>query len=66
MRRLFAFVLTVLVLTGIAAARADDLDTVISKKELTIGLVNQTPFAKFDQNTNTWSAANYRHRQADS
>jgi hypothetical protein len=30
MRRLSSFVLTVLVLIGIAAARADDLDTIIS------------------------------------
>jgi polar amino acid transport system substrate-binding protein len=59
MRSLFAFVLTVLVLTGITAARADDLDTIISKKELTIGLVNQPPFAKFDPNTDTWTGANY-------
>jgi ABC-type amino acid transport substrate-binding protein len=59
MRRLLSTLLAMFVLLGVAGARADDLDTIISKKELTIGLVNQPPFAKYDPNTDAWSGANY-------
>jgi polar amino acid transport system substrate-binding protein len=49
----------VLLLTGIAPAYANDLDTMLSKKELRIALVNQQPYAKYDPSTDSWSGANY-------
>ncbi len=58
MRRLL-FLLSVILMAGTLPARADDLDTIQSRKELRIGLINQPPYAKYDPNTDAWSGADY-------
>jgi polar amino acid transport system substrate-binding protein len=60
MHRLLTLVqCAVLLIVGIATAKANDLDTVLAHKELRIGLINQPPYAKYDPNTDSWSGANY-------